>query len=120
VGNPELPKDVIQYPTRGFNIPFFVRPLEKDQDKIEKVPLFVSADRGKTWKRVMDGKPNDERFGSFEFTADRDFQQYWFATQAHFKSGKIEPAETGKLQPAMKIYVNPLRNDAKVQRVPEK
>jgi hypothetical protein len=120
VGNPELPKDVIQYPTRGFRIPFVVRPLEKDQDKIEKMRLFVSADRGKTWKRVMDAKPDDERFGSFEFTADRDFQQYWFGLQHYYKSGKVDPAETSKLEPAMKIYINPLRTDAKVQRVPEK
>jgi hypothetical protein len=74
LANPELPKDIIQYPTREFQIPFVVDPFEakENRDKIEKLRLFVSIDRGKTWKRVMDSKFFDERSGAFKFTADRD------------------------------------------------
>jgi hypothetical protein len=114
LANPELPKDVFQGPSRGFLIPFVV---DKDKDKVEKIRLFVSVDLGKTWKRVMDCKPDDNHF---KFTADRDFQQYWFAVQHYHKSGKVDPAETKGLEPALKVYVNPLRNDAKAKRVPEK
>ena len=112
LGNPELPKDVIQNRTRDLQIPFAVA---EEQDKIKKLRLFVSEDRGKTWKRVMDREGNS---GLFKFTAERDFQQYWFAVQCHYKDGKIEPPETKQLRPSLKVYINPLCKERVFTGVP--
>jgi hypothetical protein len=111
VGNPALPKDVIQYPKRDFQIPFNIA---TNSEKIEKLRLFVSADRGKTWKHVMDRKP-DGKF--FKVSFERDFQQYWLAIQTYSESGAIGPAEISELQPGFKIYINPFRK-LPVQRLP--
>jgi hypothetical protein len=79
------------------------------QEKIERVRMFVSEDRGKTWQHQKDYKSTDEFVA---FTASRD-DHYWFALQVLSKDGSREPAELRDLAPAMKVYVNTRRNALK-------
>jgi hypothetical protein len=113
--SPELPMDVVETQMRQFHIPLQIAPA--DRAMIEKVRLFVSADRGKTWKRVSDCKPTDF---SFTFKDGRDFHNYWFALQVHSKDGSIDPAETKSLRPELKVYVNPFKKAFKVQTTQSK
>src|SRR5690349_6964017 len=83
----ELPKDVVEVQQRDFAMPLLFDPNRLDT--IERVGLFISEDRGKTWKHKQDCKPNEEQV---TFTAPKD-GLYWFALQVVLKDGKKEPAE---------------------------
>jgi hypothetical protein len=106
----ELPKDVYEIPTRMFAMPLRVNPDRRD--KIEKIRLFVSEDRGKTWKQKKDYKPSDKKV---IFTAPHD-GFYWFAVQKVLKVGDKVPAELDDLIPAMKVYVNSKQRTRKTQK----
>jgi hypothetical protein len=106
----ELPKDVAEIQTRDFAMP--LRFNANVLAKIEKVRLFVSEDRGKTWKHEKDYKRTDERV---TYTAERD-GQYWFALQVEFTDGTSDPAKVEALTPAMKVYVNTARKVLKGQK----
>ncbi len=106
----ELPNDVYEIETRQFAIPIRSKPDELA--KMKKVRLFVSEDRGKSWKHKKDYKPTDKRA---IFTAPHD-GQYWFAVQVVLKDGNREPAERDDLVPAMKVFVNSERRTLKTQK----
>ena len=106
----ELPKDTYEIPTRQFAMPLRVDPDRADQ--IEKIRLFVSEDRGKTWRHKKDYKLSDKKV---IVTACRD-GLYWFAIQEILKDGNSEPAERDDLVPAMKVYVNSKRRALKTQK----
>src|SRR5204863_3071072 len=106
----ELAKDVWEIQARQL-----VMALRLDPDrqrKIERIRLFVSEDRGKTWKHTNDYKPTDDRVS---FTATED-GQYWFALQTIFKDGTSEPLQTDDLRAQQKIYVNTDHKALKVQK----
>jgi hypothetical protein len=106
----ELPKDVVVIET-----PQFAMPIEysgPEQAKIETTRLFVSEDRGKSWKHMADYKPNDKRAN---FSAPHD-GQYWFALQMVLKDGKCEPPDLDHLSPSLKVYVNSWRRTLKTQK----
>src|SRR5262245_5034422 len=95
-----LPEDVVDIPSRQFAFPLNIQPGRKDG--IAVIRLYVSEDRGKTWKQSAEGKPSDDRI---EFTAAQD-GMYWFALQVVLKDGKREPKEVSELRPEMKVLVN--------------
>src|SRR5260370_279399 len=106
-GDPiELPKDVFEVQARAFDIPIQVNPNRRDT--IERIRLFVSVDRGKTWKHAQDCQPTDEQVS---FTAPKD-GLYWFAVQTVLKDNKKEPAEKD-LAASLKVYVNAERKALK-------
>jgi hypothetical protein len=106
----ELPKDVFEMDARELAFPVVCDPERRD--KIARIRLYVSEDRGKTWKHHKDCKPTDELL---PFTAPRD-GLYWFALQVELKDGKSEPADVASLTPAMKIYVNTERKALKAAK----
>jgi hypothetical protein len=106
----ELQKDVHEIQTRKFAMDLGV-PADQ-RGKINQIRLFVSEDRGKTWKHNRDYKPNAKEA---IFTAPDD-GLYWFSLQVVYKDGKKEPAELDDLEPARKVYVNTERRTLKVRK----
>jgi hypothetical protein len=53
----ELERDVIEIETRKFALPF--RTPVDQQVRMAKFSMYVSEDRGKTWKHVSDHTPQD-------------------------------------------------------------
>ena len=109
----ELPKDVYEIGERRF-----VMPVKFDPDRlgeIKRVRVYVSEDRGATWKHVKDVKSGDK---GVELTAPRD-GHYWFALQVVLKDGTSDPADLDNLAPTMKVYVNAERRALKVWKSDE-
>jgi hypothetical protein len=106
----ELHKDEFEIQTRRFAMSFMSQTGKKDN--IECIRLFVSEDRGKSWKHEKDYKPTVEKV---TFTAHDD-GLYWFALQIVFKDGKSKPDELDDLGPVMKVYVNTERRTIKVRK----
>jgi hypothetical protein len=96
----ELPKDVLEVKDRYFAVPMNIN-KERKAD-IETIRVFVSENRGKTWKQSRDYKPADKQL---VFAATRD-DLYWFAVQIVKKDGTLIPATEAEFLPAMKVYVN--------------
>jgi hypothetical protein len=96
----ELSRDATEVQSRDFAMPLTLDPDRRDT--VKEIRLFVSEDRGKTWKHEKDYKPTDKRV---LFSAPRD-GVYWFAVQVVSKDGKKDPAELNDLTPAQKVYVN--------------
>jgi hypothetical protein len=95
-----LPRDVVEIQTRSIAIPVYVDPVR--QQNIDSLRLFVSEDRGKTWRRQAECKPSEKEF---TFVAPGD-GLYWLAIQIVPKDGTTEPAKVSDLQPTQKVYVN--------------
>jgi septal ring factor EnvC (AmiA/AmiB activator) len=91
-------------------MPLISAPATKDT--IKRVRLFVSEDRGKTWKHENDFKVSDEKA---TFTARRD-GLYYFAIQMVMKDGKRMPDNRRALSPTMKVYVNSQQKTLRVQK----
>jgi PDZ domain len=106
-GDSSLPPDVVEIQYRTIGIPFYVEPGK--QNDIECLRLFVSQDRGKTWQRQAECKPNEKHF---HFVAPDD-GLYWFAMQIVGKNGAPEPAKVSDLLPIQKVYVNADHRDIK-------
>jgi hypothetical protein len=106
----ELPSDVAEMRARHFAMPLQID--SERREKIERIFLYVSEDRGKTWTRKADYKATDEKLN---FTAAKD-GMYWFALQVEYSDGKKEPSEATDLTPAMKVFVNTERKPVRVQK----
>jgi hypothetical protein len=109
-GPVELRKDEFEIQSRRFAMALMFQTDKKDN--IECIRLFVSEDRGKSWKHEKDYKSPVEKV---TFTAPDD-GLYWFAAQIVFKDGKRQPGELDDLEPAMKVYVNTQRRTMKVRK----
>ncbi len=106
----ELYKDEHEIRTRHFALPLMYQ--TDKTDNIKCIKLFVSEDRGKSWKHERDYKPTADKV---TFLAPDD-GLYWFAVQIVFKDGKSQPDELDELEPAMKVYVNTERRAIKVRK----
>jgi hypothetical protein len=106
----ELPKDVIETKSLTFVIPIQVS--AEGQKEIKTLRVFVSLDRGKTWKHFKDCKLNEKEFA---FTAPRD-DLYWFAVQLVRKDGKMEPSAMANLKPIIKVFVNSAQKAVQVDK----
>lgn len=96
----ELADDVYEIETRDFKMPLQLDPGRKNT--INAISLFVSDDRGKSWKHVKDYLPRDD---AVDYSARKD-GLLWFTLQVAFKDGSKEPATRNALTAAMKVYVN--------------
>jgi hypothetical protein len=94
-----LDSDVIESYDRNFKIPF---QINRGQPNVSAVRLYVSEDRGVSWK-VADEKTAAE--SAFAFRAARD-GLLWFAAQTIAQDGTQKPADVKQLRPDLKIYVN--------------
>jgi hypothetical protein len=101
----ELERGVTEIQSRGFRIPFRIDPARVL--KTDHVSLYVSEDRGKTWKRLQDRKPRDNEF---TFVAPKD-GLYWFAVQIVLQDGKAEPPAPDDFVPSLKVNVNTAQED---------
>jgi hypothetical protein len=110
VGPTQLEAGVEEIQSKHFLMPLRIDPARGDE--IEKVRLFVSRDRGKTWKHCRDYDTTAEHVA---FSAPRD-GVYWFAVQTVLKDGIIDPPDLGGLAPAMKVYVNTGRRALKPRK----
>jgi hypothetical protein len=106
-GDSSLPKDVVEVQTRRIVIPVQVDP-DRQQD-IDRLRLFVSEDRGKTWLPLAECRPSEKQFS---LAAPGD-GLYWFAVQVLLKNGAPEPPKVTDLQPGQKVYVNTGGRDIK-------
>lgn len=94
----DLPPVVVTH-LRDFKLPVGV-PSEIKAD-LSKVFLFMSADRGKTWKGVDEG---DENCVQFSVRLEKD-GEYWFCVQTMDKRGQRTPAEVAGSRPALRLVV---------------
>src|SRR6516164_4461490 len=106
----ELPSDVEEIHARHFALPLHIDPERKEA--IKRIVLYVSEDRGKTWKHSGDYKTTDDEM---RFHAPKD-GLYWFALQVESSEGKIQPEKTADLSPGMKVYVNAEQKSLKVHK----
>ncbi|MBY0524471.1 MAG: hypothetical protein K2R98_13780 [Gemmataceae bacterium] len=96
-----LADDVTEMQTRSFGLPVAVD--AQRADRIRRIEVFVSEDRGKSWSLHMTCSSKKD---VFSFTAQQD-GEYWFAVRVILKAGKEAlPPDLSDLCPAQKIYVN--------------
>jgi hypothetical protein len=96
----ELPDDVLEAKALSFFIPFEAN--SSVLKAVDTIRLFVSDDKGVSWKYEKDTIPTAAKF---LFTAPRD-GLYWFAVQTANKDGTRTPPAESDLVPVLKIYVN--------------
>ncbi|MHB1036895.1 MAG: hypothetical protein ACYC0Y_19950 [Pirellulales bacterium] len=92
--------EVLPWRQNRFSIPFRIeRPQQASQEPAE-VHLYVSDDRGVTW-RLYDKV--DPKAGSFVFQAPRD-GEYWFLVRTVDRFGKIRPE--GSRSPELRVAID--------------
>jgi hypothetical protein len=74
---------------RRFEFPLFVQPDRLEE--IRQINLFISWDRGKTWKKVASASASQK---AIRYTAPRDGLA-WFTLQVTYKDDRVEPARLG-------------------------
>jgi hypothetical protein len=131
----EVEKDFKEMNVRSIVIPLKFNPAKRE--KIAKVTLFISEDRGKTWQAEgdygpkMGGNALTDFVNSWpdrgahgpddteiKFSAPHD-GLYWFALQIEWKDGTKEPAKMADAQSILKVYINSEQKVLKPQSPPE-
>jgi hypothetical protein len=84
--------------------PVFRIPFETDagERRLQEVQLYVSEDRGQTWKEA--GRVPPEQRG-FNFRAERD-GLYWFTVRTVDFSGRANPAAVQGARPQLEVVVD--------------
>jgi hypothetical protein len=106
----ELPKDVHVLPKKTFQVPIHIEADKREN--LELVKIYVSEDRGKTWKLQKEGKSTAKKL----MITVLDDGLYWFALQTMTKDGQFEPADPDDFEPSLKVFVNTTGRDLKVQK----
>ncbi len=83
-----------------FSIPFRIDPAGPGAGSIAEVQLYVSDDRGATWRLESRVEPTS---GAFVFRAAKD-GEYWFAIHSISRSGPLRPAATDR--PGLRVVVD--------------
>ncbi|MGQ9576548.1 MAG: hypothetical protein ACUVUC_14645 [Thermoguttaceae bacterium] len=83
-----------------FSIPFRVQPGGPGGQEAVEVLLYISTDRGATWRPYSRAEPQQ---GHFQFRAGPD-GEYWFSIRTVDRSGRARP--DGPLQPGLKVVVD--------------
>lgn len=94
-----LPPEADTIDTRAFQIPIHVKASVRDQ--IDELVLYVSCDKGKTWKIAAKAKPDQE---AFEYLAPQD-GLYWFTVQTILKDKSKIPSNISKAPPGLRVWV---------------
>lgn len=84
----------------GFSIPFQVHKAQQPAQEPVEVRLFVSTDRGTSWRPYARVAPSD---GQFIFRAAGD-GEYWFLVRTLDKSGQLRPQ--GPNRPELRVVVD--------------
>lgn len=83
-----------------FKIPIHVAADKKDL--IKELFLYVSTDRGATWRRIQTAKPTDQ---SFTFRAQTD-GEYWFSLAYVDQNDKTEPSDVRTHPPDLQVVID--------------
>jgi hypothetical protein len=94
-----LAEDICKIATRTFAIPIQITPGRKDD--IVRLRLWVSRDKGLTWRKVETVLPTQQRF---KFQAPSD-GLYWFGVQVIDKDGKAEPERLSPATVGLKVLI---------------
>jgi hypothetical protein len=82
--------------------PAFAIPCRVDGTKaVERVQLYVSDNRGKTWALYEEIAPDK---GAFIFTAKKP-GEYWFTARLKKKDGTLDPADPAHFVPMQRVAV---------------
>jgi hypothetical protein len=92
-GLPEL----VPIPGPSCKIPCKVR----EPNEVERVQLYVSEDRGKTWAKYAQGPAN---VVEFTFCAPKA-GEYWFTARVRKKDGTLDPADPADFKPMQRVMV---------------
>jgi hypothetical protein len=84
---------------RQFWIPFQAGP---GRERLKQLQLFVSTDRGRTWRPAAIAAPDQDKF---RFQAESD-GLYWFAVQTMDLDGRYYPATLESAQPSLQVIVD--------------
>jgi hypothetical protein len=104
-----LPADVAPMNTGNFKIPIKLSPDPATRAKIKQLLLFVSTDRGQTWKQHAAAVPDAE---SFPF--DGADGEYWFTVCVVNQQGQQDPENLYKATPSLKVLIDTLKPDVHV------
>lgn len=94
------PSDVVPSRDPSFKIPFEVS--EEDRARLAEVQLYVSIDRGETW-RLQASVPPEQSY--FPFTARTD-GEYWFTVRNMDKQGRLNPRTLAGIAPGLRVLVD--------------
>ena len=83
-----------------FRIPFEIEPGE--QSRVREVQLYVSEDRGKSWRHWKTLGPTEKYF---PFRCDRD-GLYWFLVRTVDTQGRAYPAKLDGAEPGLRVLVD--------------
>jgi RNA polymerase sigma factor (sigma-70 family) len=113
--DPHVPRDfraeMIFVSTRSFALPLRVDPAMRE--KIGGFILYVSKDNGQTVE-IADRKPPTAQ--RFHYQAPGD-GIYWFVVGTESKEGRARPIDVPMDSPAIRIWVDTMRPEAKLQLV---
>jgi len=93
--------------TRDFELP--VRVIPERRGEIGSILLFLSEDRGRTWKQVDTAAPDKK---GFPFKANRD-GSFWFAIQIVDKEGNRDPQDVSRTTNIIKVLI-----DTRMKHIP--
>jgi hypothetical protein len=84
--------------------PVFRIPFETDagERRLQEVQLYVSEDRGQTWKPAATVPPEQR---GFNFRAEHD-GLYWFTVRTVDFAGRANPATLQGVRPQLEVYVD--------------
>ncbi|MFO0896898.1 MAG: hypothetical protein U0836_05635 [Pirellulales bacterium] len=97
---PESPPEPIATRQNLFSIPFRIEPTRSAATAPVEAQLFVSTDRGESWKLTARAEP---RQGRFQYRAPQD-GEYWFAIRTLDRSQRLRPDKP--LSPEMQVLVD--------------
>lgn len=83
---------------RQFWLPF----NDPAKQRLKQLQLFVSTDRGRTWRPAAIAAPEQ---GKFQFLAESD-GLYWFTVQTLDQDGRYFPATLEGVQPSLQVIVD--------------
>ncbi|MGF1582387.1 MAG: hypothetical protein ACFCD0_23930 [Gemmataceae bacterium] len=98
----QTPNDAIFMKTRSFNLPYGIAPEQRA--KIRAVRLYVSRDRGRSWSKELQIRPDDTKF---PFFAEKD-GEYWFRITVVDHSNQEFPRDIEQGPPPQKVIVDTL------------
>ncbi len=93
--------DVVATKQPRFRIPYHSDPAELQRLDAREIQLFVSTDRGQTWKLAQSVPPSAGRF-AYEASADGE---YWFAVRTLDGMNRLHP-QGGSISPGLKVLVD--------------
>ena len=106
------PQPAIRRTTRQtqFNIPFS---LSRSSDQVKEVRLYVSLDRGRTWRLAQAKSPADK---GFPVRTPSD-GIYWFASRTIDQAGRTWPQ--GELAPELEVWVDTTQPQLDLRAAPQ-